>query len=121
MYQEKGKPGVQYMAASYDENATHTTMIAGDGSTNHEVLHVPAGEWTLYLYDNGNGTVELSYEELPGKTLVDTGGDTPGSQPGQQEAVENTVVKTHARKAIIDGRLVIIRGEQMFDATGRAL
>ena len=37
------------------------------------------------------------------------------------QGIENTTVSTKARKAIIDGQLVIIRGDKMFDATGRQL
>ena len=40
---------------------------------------------------------------------------------GNSHAVENTKVETKAHKAIINGQLVIIRGEKMFDATGRQL
>ena len=120
IYQVKGVQGVQYMAASYVDNATHATLL----TSGVEKLYVPAGSWTLYLYDNGDGTVELSYEELPGKTLIDGNCDNPGGgNPGgnQNEAVENTQVAAKAHKAIIDGRLVIIRGDKMFDATGRQL
>lgn len=112
IYQVTGVMGVQYMTAEYVDGPTHAQML----TTGVEKFHVGAGEYTLYLYDNNDGTVELSTQPMEGKTLIDGG----GSQPGE-EAVENTVVKTHARKAMIDGRLVIIRGEQMFDATGRAL
>jgi len=37
------------------------------------------------------------------------------------QGVENTPVADKAHKAIINGRLVIIRGNKMFDATGREL
>jgi len=37
------------------------------------------------------------------------------------QGIENTSVKTKAYKTIIDGQLRIIRGDKMFDATGRQL
>ena len=37
------------------------------------------------------------------------------------QAVENTTVSEKARKVIIDGQLRIIRGDKIFDATGRQL
>ena len=109
--------GVCYMAMS-DVDGKHCTLYNQNETpgANGKLMIDPSSA-TFYLYDNGDGTLELSIEELEGKTLA---GNCGGSDPGT-EAVENTVVKTHARKAIIDGRLVIIRGEQMFDATGRAL
>ena len=107
--------GEQYMTKGTDApSGTHTTLYK-DG---FEKFGVPEGTVTFYLYDNGDGTLELSIEPLEGKTLVG-GGDNP--EPGQQEAVEQTTVSTKARKAIINGQLRIIRGEKMFDATGREL
>lgn len=111
--------GVDYMLDGYSE-ASHATLKNKSEieEKNLSKLGVPQGTVTFYLYDNEDGTLELSTEELPGKKLVGGGG---GSTPGEQEAVENTKAVVKARKAIIDGRLVIIRGEKMFDATGRAL
>ena len=40
---------------------------------------------------------------------------------GGQQAIENTPVEDKARKVFIDGQLRIIRGDKMFDATGRQL
>ena len=37
------------------------------------------------------------------------------------QAIENTTVSEKARKVIIDGQLRIVRGDKMFDATGRQL
>lgn len=107
MHQIKGVPGDQYMSTAYVDGPSHATMV----KTGTEKLHVPVGSWTLYLYDNGDGSVELSYEQLPGKTLVG----------GGSQAIENTKAANKAYKTIINGRLVIIRGEKKFDATGREL
>ena len=40
---------------------------------------------------------------------------------GGSQGVENTAVKEKARKEIIDGQLRIIRGDKMFDVTGRQI
>ena len=40
---------------------------------------------------------------------------------GGNQAIENTPVTEKARKVFIDGQLRIIRGDKMFDATGREL
>lgn len=40
---------------------------------------------------------------------------------GGSQAIENTPVTEKARKVFIDGQLRIIRGDKMFDATGRQL
>ena len=40
---------------------------------------------------------------------------------GNHQAIENTEVTEKARKQIIDGQLRIIRGDKIFDATGREL
>ena len=37
------------------------------------------------------------------------------------QRIENTTVNKKARKVIIDGQLVIVRGDKMYDATGREL
>lgn len=97
-----------YMAAAYSED-THITLSKQDGS-HAEKMGVPAGTVTFYLYDNGDGTLELSTQPMPGKTLV-----------GGGQGVENTFVNEKAHKMIIDGQLRIIRGDKMFDATGRQL
>ena len=83
LYQVHGVPGVQYMTESYVEGVTHAKLT----TTGSEKMAVEPGMYTLYLYDNGDGSVELSTEPLPGKTLVDAeqgGGEDPGEQ-----AIEN--------------------------------
>jgi len=66
LYQEQGFAGMQYMSEWYVDGPTHATMTING----IEKLHIPAGTWTLYLYDNGDGTVELAYQPIAGKTLV---------------------------------------------------
>lgn len=107
LYQVDGYPGVQYMTASYVDGPTHATVLTTGG----EKFHIGAGDYTLYLYDNGDGTLEVSTEVLPGKKLADP----------QPQGIENTPATEKARKVFIDGQLRIIRGDKMFDATGRQL
>ncbi len=102
--------GKEYMAKDYSD-ATHCTLYSKDDTGYVEKLGVPAPSATFYLYDNGDGTLELSIEPLPGKTLVG----------GGEQAIENTIVTEKAHKQIIDGQLRIIRGDKMYDATGKAL
>jgi hypothetical protein len=80
-------------------------------TSGNDKLYIPAGTYTLYLYDNGDGSVELSREQLAGKKLMDTGG----------QGIENTQVTEKAHKVFIDGQLRIVRGDKVFDATGRQL
>lgn len=109
IYQVQGSAGVQYMTDGWQgTDKQHVTMMAGG----NDKLYVPAGEYTLYLYDNNNGTVELSYVELPGKKLVAC---------TDEEAIETPVIEEKARKVFVDGQLRIIRGDKMYDATGRQL
>lgn len=107
LYQVDGYPGVQYMTASYVDGPTHATVLTTGG----EKFHIGAGDYTLYLYDNGDGTLEVSTEVLPGKKLADP----------QPQGIENTPATEKARKVFIDGQLRIIRGDKMYDATGRQL
>lgn len=103
VYQVHGVPGVQYMAAAYSE-ATHCTMLTSGG----EKLMIPAGTHTLYLYDNGDGTVELSREQLAGKTLVD----------GGKSAVENTTTRSNIKKMIVNGQVVIVKDGVRYNLLG---
>lgn len=104
--------GVGYMAKVYSED-THTTLYSQQTEQGaNERLGVPGPTATFYLYDNGDGTLELSTVPLAGKTLV--GGC-------EEQAIENTIVTEKAHKQIIDGQLRIIRGDKMYDATGKAL
>ena len=107
IYQVDGQPGVQYMTTDYVDGPTHATLV----TTGFEKMHVTAGTYTLYLYDNQDGTLELSTEPMAGKTLVSTG----------TEGLEQTKIEGKARKVIVDGQLRIVRGNKVFDLTGRQL
>ena len=107
IYQVDGVAGVEYMCESYTTD-THARFVKGGT----EKWGVPVGTTTLYLYDNGDGSVEVSNQVMPGKTPW-TAGDVQG--------IDNTTVSDKARKTIVDGQLRIIRGDKIFDATGRQL
>lgn len=94
LYQVDGFPGVQYMTASYVDGPTHATLLTNGG----EKFHLTAGDHDLYLYDNGNGTLELSTEVLPGKTLV--GG-------GQAQGFEQVRAQKTVNKSLVNGQMVI--------------
>lgn len=108
LYQVDGFPGVQYMASTYVDGPTHATLLTTGG----EKFHLGPGSYTLYLYDNQDGTLEISTQAIPGKKLAD---------PQPVQGVENTTVSEKAHKVVIDGQLRIVRGDKVFDATGRQL
>ena len=108
LYQVDGYPGVQYMTSEYVDGPTHATLLTTGG----EKFHVGPGSYTLYLYDNENGTLEISTQAIPGKKLAD---------PQPTQGVENTTAPEKAHKVFIDGQLRIVRGDKMFDVTGRQL
>lgn len=101
--------GVDYMLTEYIAG-THGTLVKGG----NQKLGVQAGTVTFYLYDNGDGSLELSTEVIAGKTLVG-GGEDPN------QAVDQVESQKQVRKMIFDGQLRIVRGEKVFDATGRQL
>ena len=111
IYQVDGQEGVQYMTSDWVDGPDHATLsVNGNGGYNK--WNCPKGTTTLYLYDNGDGTLEISSKQIAGKTLVSGGGN---------QAIDNTKVSEKARKVMVDGELRIIRGEKVFDATGRQL
>lgn len=64
------KIGEEYMPATYTEGLTHITLIK-QGGQKFPVNEGAGGKVTFYLYDNEDGTYELSIEPLPGRTPVD--------------------------------------------------
>lgn len=103
IYQVDGAAGVQYMTASYVDGPSHCTLL----TTGNEKFHLGPGDHKLYLYDNGNGTLELSTEPLAGKTLVN-----PGS------ALTDVAATIKAEKCIINGQVVILRGNKHYNLLG---
>ena len=112
MYQVHGVQGEQYMTDGWQgTDVTHVTLSSCGECPTGDKLYIPAGDHTLYLYDNGDGTVELSRVELPGKTLVG----------GGEQGIEHTTITNKAYKRVVNGQLLIYRGDKVFDATGRQL
>ena len=110
LYQVDGFPGVQYMCAQYTDGPSHATLL----TNGNDKFHIGAGEYTLYLYDNGDNTLELSTEPIPGKRLADP-------QAGAQQAVENITVDEQIIKRIENGQVVIIRNGVRYNALGTQL
>lgn len=108
LYQVDGAQGVQYMTEACVDGVSHTTLYV-DGNGGYEKLHLGAGEYDLYLYDNGNGTLELSTEVLPGKTLV--GG-------GQAQGFEQVRAQKTVNKSLVNGQMVITVDGVRYNANG---
>lgn len=66
--------GEEYLCTEYTTGVTHAKMVKGGT----QKFGVPEGTVTFYLYDNEDGTYELSTVELPDKKLVDSDDDEPG-------------------------------------------
>lgn len=109
LYQVDGFPGVEYMTAAYVDGQTHATVL----KSGHEKFHIGAGNYTLYLYDNGDETLEVSTQPIPGKKLADP-------QP-DQSAVENTSIDAKITKTIINGQVVIIKDGVQYNLLGAQL
>ena len=107
IYQVDGSAGEEYMCEAYTDD-THARFVKGGT----EKWGVPMGTTDLYIYDNGDGSVEVSNQPMTGKKIW-----TPGGAQG----VENIPTSKKAHKVIIDGQLRIVRGGKMYDATGREL
>jgi len=110
VYQVHGVPGVEYACKEYvEESAAHHATLYQQ-PTPFEKMGIEPGDYTLYLYDNGDGTLELSTIELSGKTLVDAGegggGEGGGEGGGGDEAIDNV-------------RAELDTNAPMFDVTGR--
>jgi len=110
--QTDGLAATQYMHQGYAELTTSATLLPNiEGAGGGDKVGIEAGMYTLYLYDNGDGSVELSLNEIPGKTLVSD----------DAQGIEETLAPGKARKEVINGQLRIVRGDKVFDATGRQL
>ena len=112
LYQVDGQEGVQYMTPEWIDGPRHTTLSVG-GNGGYNKWNCPLGTTTLYLYDNGDGTLEISADPIPGKKLADP-------QP-DHSAVENTIVKSNITKTIINGQVVIIKDGVRYNLLGAQL
>ena len=109
LYQVDNFDGVQYMTESYVDGPTHATLYV-DGKGKYEKWKVPVGTTKLYLYDNGDGSLEISSEPMSGKTLVN---------PAGKSAVENVSGNTDKTvKFIRNGQIFIRKGNAVYNALG---
>jgi len=108
LYQVDGYPGVQYMTSAWTDGPRHTTLVTNGG----EKWNCPLGTTKLYLYDNGDGTLEISADIIAGKKLAD---------PQPVTAVENTTVNTHIVKTIENGQVVLIKNGVRYNLLGAQL
>lgn len=131
--------GNQYKTKGWQgEAATKVTLYWANGFSDSNVWQLPSDE-TLYIIMRKctfKGTIDVekvdkaTYEAytIDWGTSNSGGGNEGGGNegggngdnPGNQ-AVDNTPVVQKAHKMIMDGQLVIIRDDKMFDATGRQL
>ena len=80
IYQIHGQQGAQYMTTTPGQSSeSPAIMKQWDGG---DKMHVPAGNHTLYLYDNGDDTYTLSLTQLSGKTLACANGGNDGGNQG---------------------------------------
>ena len=112
LYQVDGSQGVQYMTSAWVDGPRHATLTI-DGGGHHEKWNCPAGTTKLYLYDNGDGSLEISADEIPGKKLADP---QPGS--GNQNAVEYTATRSNIKKMIVNGQVVIVKDGVRYNLLG---
>ena len=110
IFQVDGQGGVQYRTEQYMDESNRQVKLVKEGPSD---WRLPAGVTNLYLYDNEDGTLTLSADPIPGKKLADPQPDSQG--------IENATISQKAYKVIIDGQLRIVRGNKVFDATGREL
>lgn len=110
LYQVDGYPGVQYMTASYVDGQSHATFLTTGG----EKMHIGAGSYTLYLYDNGDGSLELSTEPIPGKTLA----DPQAGNHGDKDAVEDVIAEQKVIKTVENGQVIILRDGVRYNLLG---
>ena len=110
LFQVDGQGGVQYRTEEFMDATHRSVKLVKEGPKDWQL---PAGVTNLYLYDDGNDTYTLSADPIPGKKLADP-------QPVNQ-GIDETAAPTKARKVIIDGQLRILRGDKVFDATGRQI
>lgn len=109
------KVGEEYMPSEYTEGLTHITLVK-QGGQKFPVNEGAGGTVTFYLYDNGDGTFELSIEPLPGRTPVDSDSDsalgevqTPDSESPMYNLLGVRVDATYKGVVIQNGRKFILR------------
>ena len=109
LFQVDGQGGVQYRTEEFMDATHRSVKLVREGPKDWQL---PEGVTNLYLYDEGDDTYTLSADPIPGKKLAD---------PQPTQGVENTTAPEKAHKVFIDGQLRIVRGDKIFDVTGRQL
>ncbi len=97
-----------YMAANYTTES-HCTLYK-EGGTHYEKMGVPAPSATFYLYDNEDGTLELSTEVLDGKKLVKQCQITVSSSDDTKGTVTGSGVYNYGEIATLTA--TVIEGNQ---------
>ena len=117
--------GNQYKTKGWLGETTKATLYWANGFENSNVWQLPA-DVTLYLIMRkctfkGSIEVESVDQATYDAYTIDWGTENPGGGEEQHQAIDQVEDQKQARKMIIDGQLRIVRGEKVFDATGRQL
>ena len=92
---------------------TQVTMDWANGWTGGQKWAIPEGvNYIIIRSASFKGQIKLERVDKATYDAYHWGGN---------QAIENTIVSEKAHKVIIDGQLRIIRGDKVFDATGRQL
>lgn len=117
--------GNQYKTKGWLGETTKATLYWANGFEDSNVWQLPA-DVTLYLIMRKctfKGSIEVesvdqaTYEAY----TIDWGTENPGGGEDPNQAVDQVESRKQVRKMIFDGQLRIVRGEKVFDATGRQL
>ena len=116
--------GNQYKTKGWLGETTKATLYWANGFENSNVWQLPA-DVTLYLIMRkctfkGSIEVESVDQATYDAYTIDWGTENPGGEE-QHQAIDQVEGQKQVRKMIIDGQLRIVRGEKVFDATGRQL
>lgn len=118
--------GNQYKTKGWQgEDAKKVTLYWANGWEDSNVWQLPAGQ-TIYLIMRScifKGAIEV--ERVDQATYdaysIDWGTEDPGTDPGDDKALDENEVSNNTHKFFQNGQLYILRGEKIFDATGRQL
>jgi len=92
---------------------TQVTMDWANGWTGGQKWAIPEGvNYIIIRSASFKGQIKLERVDKATYDAYHWGGN---------QAIENTIVSEKAHKVIIDGQLRIVRGDKVFDATGRQL
>ena len=96
---------------------------ATDGNSRDIPLYVPVGSVQAYRaekqWDYFNIIIDVEGQES--STVTEEHYNPDPDAEGSQQGLDDVVVVEKARKVIIDGQLRIVRGDKVFDATGKEL